>query len=245
VHTSRRSRTCDEPPRPYRTNRPCRVRLLSRSVMFFARASGGRRARCVVHHHPRLVVAAMSDPAAREALVAELRKWAQTRDYENAELLYTVLGGAYLMWLGVTETNHTPQPRRPRILGEAVMAGFVGSVIVGSDGYWPCRLRAKSKAAYFSLDGAWFCAWALWALGKSDGFILTPYRCGLARVLVADPPLWRAQKNPWRWSPCWILGRVRLRRGKNYDKRNACGYYHLTRSTAHILPAASEAPDHG
>ncbi len=103
------------------------------------------------------------------------------------------------------------------------------------DGYWPCNLGRPKKRSYATLDEAWSTAFKLWALGIVE-FPVVPYKCSTMRMWIAAPPLVHAQKNPWRWSPAWVVGRIRMvAMHHRWDRKNACRLWHLTRSHAHIL----------
>jgi len=116
---------------------------------------------------------------------------------------------------------------------------------MGDDGYWPCNLRqGRQKRSYPTIDEAWRTAFLLWATGRIDS-MLVPYHCNAARMWIGEPGRVQAQRNPWRWSPAWVVGPIRMRRITNRSNRkNRCNLWHLTRSHAHMLSNPENAP-HG
>ena len=99
-------------------------------------------------------------------------------------------------------------------------------------GFW-CRASRIPKFAYLTIDDAWAHAWRLNAY---DGRIVTPYACHRIRTYYAEVRL-IVQPNPWRWSPVTILKmRMRAATRAPHGYTALCGCWHLTRSTAHLLP---------
>jgi hypothetical protein len=108
-----------------------------------------------------------------------------------------------------------------------------------------CDITRPAKYRHDTLDSAWLLAWYIFALGKTEGVPLTPYRCTSMRR-YGPRARQIVQQNPWRWSPPTY---VKIELIRTFPSRSrtprTCGGWHLTRSTAHILPSSNGPGQHG
>jgi hypothetical protein len=88
------------------------------------------------------------------------------------------------------------------------------------------------KYRWESLEAAW--VGAFWLFAAGDASPLTPYFCKTRRREYRARIRHRTQGNPWRWKPGFVVY-VELYRSSS--KGRTCKGWHLTRSTAHVLPS--------
>lgn len=92
-------------------------------------------------------------------------------------------------------------------------------------------LHRKPKVVYDTPEEAWIGAFLTFI---TCGWLVSPYRCGRS-VSGFGEVRWRVGRNPWAFMP-WLFSI-----GMHTRHTKGCGKWHLTKSTAHELPRATDA----